>query len=146
MGPGTIIVGQTYDYNLLLGRCNQYGEYVQTYEVTDNTMKVRTVGALIMRPTGNVQGLFYYFSLATGRRPHRRCCTPLLISSTAIDKVHTMATEQKFPDRIEFLHANNTPITLLPVDDGTDDGYTESGEVGVIMMPIVLQVVIMLQP
>ena len=49
--------------------------------------------------------------------------------STAIDRVHAMATKQKTLDKIEFLHANNTPITPLPVDDAPDDGSTGSGGV-----------------
>ena len=107
MGPSTIIAGQTYDYDLLLGRVcqeedysyrgNQYGKYIQTHKATDNTMKVRTAGALTMRPTGNAQGSFYYFLLATGCRLHRHHCTPLPIPSTTIDRVHTMATKQKIP-------------------------------------------------
>lgn len=70
MGPCTIIAGQSYDYNLLLGKGSKYSEYVQTREATDNTMKVHTIGALTMRPTGNTQGSFYYFLLATRRRLH----------------------------------------------------------------------------
>jgi len=37
-GPGSIISGCTYDYNLLYGRGSQFGEYVQTHKVTDSTM------------------------------------------------------------------------------------------------------------
>ena len=143
MDPYTIITGQTYDYNLLLNRGSQYGEYAQTHKVTDNTMKVGTIRALIMRPTGNAQVSFYYFSLATGYILHFRRCTPLPIPSTAIDRVHAMATTF-FSDRIEFLHADNTHITPLPGDDAPDDAFTSSKGGGMAMVPIVLRVAIIL--
>ena len=63
MGPGTLICGRTYDYNNICGPGIQYGEYVQTHEKTTNTMKVRTVGVLTLRPSGNAQDTFYYLSL-----------------------------------------------------------------------------------
>ena len=77
MGPGSIILGQRYDYNMLCGPGSKFGEYVQTHEKTTNTMRARTVSAICLRPTGNTQGSFYYYSLWTGRRLHRRRRTPL---------------------------------------------------------------------
>lgn len=65
LSPRTIITGQTVDYNR---HCRYgFGEYVQTHEQHDNTMAPRTIGALALRPTGNAQGNFYFFSLSTGR-------------------------------------------------------------------------------
>ena len=63
MVPGTLICGRIYDYNNLCGPGSQYGEYVHTHEKTTNTMKVRTVGVLTLRPSGNAQDTFYYLSL-----------------------------------------------------------------------------------
>ena len=45
----------------------QFGEYVQTHEEHDNTKAMQKIGALALRPTGNAQGSFYFFSLSTGR-------------------------------------------------------------------------------
>ena len=94
MVPGTIICGRTYDYNNLCGPGSKYGEYVQPHEQTTKTMKVRTVGALTLRPSGNAQGTFYYLSHESGRRLHRRRCTTLPMPSNAIDRVHALASKQ----------------------------------------------------
>jgi hypothetical protein len=65
MSPRTIITGQTVDFTR---HCKyEFGEYVQTHEQHDNSMAPRTIGALAMRPTGNAQGNYYFFSLSTGR-------------------------------------------------------------------------------
>ena len=65
LGPRAIIMGRTYDYNMLCGEGSKFGEYVQTHEKTTNTMRPRTVSAICLRPTGNIQGSFYYYSLWT---------------------------------------------------------------------------------
>ena len=63
--PRSIIVGTNVSY---LRHCKyQFGEYVQTHKEHDNSMMPRTIGALALHPTGNVQGSFYFFSLSTGR-------------------------------------------------------------------------------
>ena len=59
LGPAAIVLGRTYDYNALSGPGTLFGEYVQTHESTDNTMRERTVGAITLRPSGNVQGSYY---------------------------------------------------------------------------------------
>jgi hypothetical protein len=62
MSRCTIITGWIIDFN---HHCKyQFGEYVRTYEEHSNSMAPRTVGALAMRPTGNAQGSYYYFSLS----------------------------------------------------------------------------------
>ena len=93
MGPGTIICGRTYDYNNLCGPGSQYVEYVQTHEKTSHTMKVRTVGALTLQPSGNRQDAFYYLSLESRRHLYRRRCTPLPMPSNIIDRVHALASK-----------------------------------------------------
>ena len=77
MSPGTIVFGRVYDYSKICGPGSLFGEYVQTHEQTDNTLADRTVSAITLRPSGNLQGSFYYYSLVTGCRLHRRRCTPL---------------------------------------------------------------------
>ena len=103
LGPGTIILGRTYDYNTLCGRGSRYGEYVQTHEKTTNTMRPRTVGAICMRPSGNTQGSFYHYSLLTGRCLHRRRRTPIPITQEVIDRVKHIAVKQKSPEGLAFI-------------------------------------------
>ena len=80
LGPGAIILGRAYDYNMLCGEGSKFGEYMQTHEKTTNTMRTRTVSAICLIPSGNTQGSFYYYSLWSGRHLHRRRRTPLPIS------------------------------------------------------------------
>jgi len=77
LGPGAIILGKTYNYNMICGEGYKYGEYVQTHEKVDNTMRARNVSAICLRPLINRQGSFYYYSLITGPHLHRRKRTPL---------------------------------------------------------------------
>ena len=68
---------------------------MQTHEEHDNSMIPRTIGALALRPTGNVQGSFYFFSLSTGRVIARSRATPLPMPDDVIDQVHQIARCQK---------------------------------------------------
>ena len=43
LGPGAIILGRTYDFNMICGEGTKYGEYVQTHKKTTNTMHAKTV-------------------------------------------------------------------------------------------------------
>ena len=124
MCPGSIMTGRTYDYNHLCGEGSQFGTYVQTHEKTDNTMRARTVSAITLRPSGNVQGSFYYFSLQTGRRLHRRRCTPLPLPDEVLERVHAMATKQKSPTGLVFQRMDDSihedPDDELPSSHDND--------------------------
>ena len=63
--PRSIVVGTNINYSR---HCKyQFGEYVQTHKEHDNSMMPRMIGALVLRPTGNAQGSFRFFSLSMGR-------------------------------------------------------------------------------
>jgi hypothetical protein len=64
LSPYTIIEGVILDYDLHFQVI--FGEYAQTYEGTDNTNKERTVGAIALGPSGNLQGGVKIFSLDSG--------------------------------------------------------------------------------
>lgn len=92
MSPRSIVTGQNVDFNR---HCKYgFGQYVQTHEQHDNTMIPRTIGALVMRPTGNAQGNYYYFSLSSGRIINRTHATPLPMPDDVIERVHTLARRQ----------------------------------------------------
>ena len=55
---------------------HEFGEFVQTREPHDNDMQPCTSGALDMRPTGDAQGSYYYFSLLTGQLEKRMALEP----------------------------------------------------------------------
>ena len=73
--PRYIMTGSHLDYNKHARA--EFGEYVQTHEEHDAEMHERTVGAICLGPTGNLQGGHYFMSLATGARLIRSRWTPL---------------------------------------------------------------------
>ena len=133
LGPAAIVLGRTYDYNMICGPGTKYGEYVQTHEKTNNTMQARTVSAICLRPTGNTQGSFYYYSLLTGRRLHRRRRTSLPMPEEVIARVHHISERQKFPKGLAFARYDGTPYDDddedLAEDEATIDDDGENARV-----------------
>ena len=111
LSPRQIITGSTIDYNR---HCNlSFGTYVQTHEAHDNSMVPRTTGAIALRPTGNAQGGFYFYSLSSGRVISRNRWTELPMPNEVIDRIHFLARRA---------HAAQGPLAFnnrfgLPYDD-----------------------------
>ena len=122
LGPAAIVLGRTYDYNHLCGEGTKFGEFVQTHEKTTNTMMSRTVSAICLRPSGNSQGSFFYYSLVTGRRLHRRKRTSLPMPKEMIDRVYHIAQRQKAVLGLVFTRIDGTPY------GADDDGILEEND------------------
>jgi hypothetical protein len=123
MSPRMIVTGQKVDHNR---HCKyEFGEYVQTHESHDNSMDARTVGALALRPTGNQQGSYYFFSLQTGRVLTRNHATRIPMPQEVIDRVHTIARRQKAQPGLVFQDRNRQPILNEDEDEDGDDGSYE---------------------
>ena len=60
----TIVEGVKLDYNKYFKVIT--GEYAQTFEGSDNTMKERTIGAIALGPSGNLKGGVRFSSLKSG--------------------------------------------------------------------------------
>ena len=91
--PRELITGMKIDYEK---HCQlEFGEYVQVHEDHDNSMATRSTGAIALRPTGNAQGGYYFFSLSTGRRLNRNNWTALPMPNEVIDRVHKMARKAR---------------------------------------------------
>ena len=67
-------------------------------------MGTRTVGAIATRPTGNVQGGYYFISLSTGRRITRREFTKLPMPAEVVDQVHRHARRAKANKKEYSIH------------------------------------------
>jgi hypothetical protein len=121
MSPRNMIVtGLDVDYTK---HCRiEYGQYVQTHEQHDNSMNTRTVGALALRPTGNQQGGYYFYSLSTGRRLHRTHWTELPMPDDVKDRVHALARRARASRRLTFTDSDGTDLdTLYPDEDDTNN-------------------------
>ena len=105
ISPRELLTGWKLDYNK---HCRlAYGDYVQVHEKTTNTTKSRATGAIALRPTGNAQGGYYFFSLTTGRRLNRNAWTELPMPSEVIQRVHDLA--KNAPAGLQFGDRNNNP-------------------------------------
>jgi hypothetical protein len=125
ISPRERIASLKLDYNK---HCRlEFGSYVQVHEDHDNTMQTRTTGAIALRPTGNAQGGYYFFSLTTGRRLNRNNWTDLPMPQDVIDWVHTFAHRRNANRALLFAWRDGTPIA--DDDDDTDDTeYNPSDE------------------
>jgi hypothetical protein len=75
------------DYNAMK---LEFSTYVQVYDGTSNNTKSRTLGAIALNPTGNTSSDYFFMSLATGQRIHRRSWTVLAISDLVISQVEAI--------------------------------------------------------
>ena len=120
LSPCTIVEGITLTYAKHFQVI--FGEYAQTYEGTDNTMKERTIGAIALGPSGNLQGGVRFFSLDTGRVINRKKEDYELIPMPAdvIKRVNRMARKSRsgitFGDRTNNDDENEE-------DDPEDEEY-----------------------
>ena len=107
LSPHTILTGQQVDYNRL---CRyQFGEHTQTHEEHNNSMNLRTVGAIALCVVGNGQGSFYFLSVTTGRVLSRLHAMALPMLDDMIDKLHRMARQQKSNPGLVFTDSNLNP-------------------------------------
>ena len=91
-------------------------------------MAARTIGAIALRPTGNAQGGYFFFSLTTGRVLNRGRWTSLPMPNEVIDRVHRMARQEHGNNGLNFEDRNHNPL-VDPDDDGDDDStYHPEGD------------------
>jgi hypothetical protein len=102
LSPATIVEGVMLDFNKHFHLI--FGEYVHTYEGTTNSMKDRTVGAIALGPSGNIQGGVRCYSLLTGKVLHRLMAdiTVMKMPQEAIRRLTYRARKQKARDGLEF--------------------------------------------
>ena len=91
LSPATLVTGvPPPDFNTLR---LEFGAYVQLFDdpAPSNTIRSRTFGAIVLTPTGNLQGDYYFLSLASGARLSRHRWVSLPIPDTAIARVEALA-------------------------------------------------------
>jgi hypothetical protein len=121
MSPRAIIVGGELDY---AKHCRlEFGTYCQVHEEHDNSMATRAAGAgaIALRPTGNTQGGYYFFSLTTGRRLNRNRWTELPMPADIIDRVYTLARRGLAVEGLSFADRNGHDPNDGDPNDNDDD-------------------------
>jgi Reverse transcriptase (RNA-dependent DNA polymerase)/Zinc knuckle len=117
-GPRAIVTGAELDFKL---HCKlEFGTYVQVHEEHDNSLAPRTTGALALRPTGNAQGSYYFYSLSSGRRLTRFSWTTLPMPGEIIRHIHHIARTDNANPGLAFLDRDFNIFT--------DDLYNEEDE------------------
>jgi hypothetical protein len=105
------------DYNDLK---YEFGQYVQLHitEKVTNTMKSRTIGAIVMGP-GNLWGKYNFMSLETGMAINSRVLASLLITNEVIERVEAfLGLDQQQPFRVSKMQQYEwRPGTALEADD-----------------------------
>jgi len=76
-------------------------------------MAPRTIGAISLRPTGNEQGVQYFYSLSTGHHINRYSWTTLPMSQEVIDRVHELSMSNS-------AEVDNAHDDILDYDDESD--------------------------
>jgi hypothetical protein len=114
LSPAALITGKSnLDFNNLLKI--KYGDYAQVFTETKNDMSERTVSAIAIYPTRNVQASWYFLSLTTGKQITGYQWMVLPITADVITRVHDLAAAQN-QERID--DAGNLHFQWCP-DQGT---------------------------
>jgi len=109
------VTGTGIDYNL---HCKlECGSYAQTHEDHNNNMTPRTNGESALRPTGNIQGGFYFYNLATGCIISHRHWTSLPMPIKVINVVHDLVKRDKASTGINY---NVRTLDLINVEQTAD--------------------------
>jgi hypothetical protein len=98
----------------------EFGKYIQTHYAHDNSMAARTTGAMALRPTGNQQGSFYFFSLSSGRALMWYHWTSLPMPAEVIDRIHILYRRGRGSPTGSHIAASNG-IAILDDDEADND-------------------------
>ena len=125
MSPSSIVLGTCkLDYEEIKNL--NFGDYVQAHQphnITNNN-KARTVGAIALHPSGNLQGSWYFMSLASGERLHRYQWHVLPISTEVINRVHEIAIKDEQPvikGNFEFHNVKDHRDDMTDNDNNNDN-------------------------
>jgi hypothetical protein len=97
LSPLTIMTGRANpDYNDLK---LDFGSYLQVFEdnTPTNTTTSRNTGAIVLSPTGNAHGDYFFMSLVTGKRLSRHQWTEIPMTNAVISAVEAMAEKEGQP-------------------------------------------------
>ena len=81
-----------------------FGSYVQVHDEPSpkNSPTARTVGAITLGPTGNLQGGYKFLNLRTGKKITRRNWTHLPMPSKVIERINKIGLAQGQPKLLTF--------------------------------------------
>ena len=101
---------------------------MQTHKEHDNSLNPRTIGALALHPTGNVQGGYFSLSLTMGKVINQMHWTTLPMPKDVIDHVKRMARQEHTGTTLLFEDRNHNEIIDLDHEDDDDSAYEPDNE------------------
>ncbi len=77
----------------------QFGNYCEVHNepVPTNSMITRTTPAIVLGSTGNLQGMYNFFNLETGKKIKRGKFTPYLMPDSVIRSVENYGNDNALP-------------------------------------------------
>ena len=117
ISPGTLLTGIVPDFNKHY-KLN-FGSYVQTHEenAPRNSMATRTIGAITLGPDNSQQGGYWFMSLNTGKKIHRRNWTPLPMSDEVVSRVEQLGKKDGQPNLLVFTDKHGENLLEGPQED-----------------------------
>ena len=81
-----------------------FGSHVQVHDkpIPTNSPTARTVGAITLGPTGNLQGGYKFLNLRTGKKITRQNWTHLPMPSEVIERINKIGLAQGQPKLLTF--------------------------------------------
>ncbi|KAL7460404.1 hypothetical protein ACHAXS_000855 [Conticribra weissflogii] len=110
MLPREIVTRQSLDYSK---HCKaEFGSYCEVYDnpVLSNTLTPRTQPTVCLRPTGNLQGMYKFFSLQTGKMRKRRQFKVLPMPDSMISTINNWGSSDKH-GHLVFANRQGIPFT-----------------------------------
>ncbi len=85
-----------------------FGTYCENHDelVPTNTTVTHSTPAIVLGPTGNLQGTYKFLSLATGKKVKRRAFTPYPMPDSVIKKVKVYGKSTTLPGIFDFADRN----------------------------------------
>ena len=119
-----------FDYNC---HCKlAFGAYAQVHEENfpTNSQQARTLGAICLGPSGNLQGGYKFMNLRTGKKLTRRRWTALPMPQEVIDRVNKLGEADGQPSLLTFYDRHGNPVgdSENPNSDLTDAPEEETEE------------------
>ena len=84
---------------------------------------IHTIGALALRPTGNVQGGYFFLSLTTGKVINHMRWTRIPMPKEVIDRIERMACQEHAGTTLLFEDRDHNKIIDLDNTDDDDSAY-----------------------
>jgi hypothetical protein len=129
LSPHELVIRHKLDF---VKHCRaQFGSYCEVHDepIPTNSMISRTTHAIVLGPTGNLQGTYKFFSLETGKKIKRRQFSSYPMPDTVIARVERYGKENALPGIFDFADRNGVLFEWNDNVDECPEGILEEDDV-----------------